>query len=122
VSTTFGAIRPTLKDREVDVPRTLFEKKGATKPILDDDHPGHDRLPYSYENSSTGAPLIPSSLSVSHTQSKTVVQSGSFPNPVGIVDEKVRARSPHRISPRSYPHDLGSTCYCKGHGAVYGNH
>jgi hypothetical protein len=87
-------MRPTLKDREVDVPRTLFEKKGATKLALDDDHPGHDRLPDSYHKSSTGPPLLPSSLSASHTQSKIAVQSGSLPNPVSIVDEKVRTRSP----------------------------
>ncbi|KAF9642259.1 hypothetical protein BDM02DRAFT_3264526 [Thelephora ganbajun] len=74
----------------VNIPRTSVENEGSGKPSPGDDRAVHDKLPGSYRSPNTAAPLIPSSLSASHTSGNIGVQSESIPNPVGSVDEKDR--------------------------------
>ena len=71
----------------------LGETSGNGKPTDEDrHHPSPSAPPRSRESPDTGAPLLPSSLSVSHIPSSSVAQPDLVPGPVSSVDEKVRAR------------------------------
>jgi|SRR5882757_1636639 len=75
--------------REANVSSVSIENKGRAEPPLDDDRPNHGNLPHSYKTTSITPPSLPSSLSASHTTSRTPVPPRSLPNRFGDVDDKV---------------------------------
>ena len=102
---------------KVNMPRTSAESGWSAKSVLDDGNSGHGMLLRSNQIPSTKTPSL-SSLSASHIQGRTTIQSRSIPNGV---DEKVRGWSAFPL-PNSHAYGLGSACYRKGHGAIYGSY
>lgn len=78
---------------KVNAPKTLGENYGNAEPVPDSDNPRPSKPPHSYKNSSTGAPLFPSSLSTSHVPSSTTIQPKSTPDLVSNADDKASAGS-----------------------------
>lgn len=107
---------------ETNTPGKSVGDGRVEKSTLDNDRLAHHGLPDPFVNPGTGAPLVPSSLQVPHTPSRTIYQSEPPPNPIATMDEKVRVLSIFALPSSSHDYHLGSAGYSKGHGTFYGSY